>query len=54
MAAEDDWAGMQRIVSSIVRREDVPDDWWADAGLTRTLRQEESSTASGSTLRQDA
>ncbi|EFY89005.1 hypothetical protein MAC_04936 [Metarhizium acridum CQMa 102] len=52
MASEDDWAGMQRIVRSLARREDIPDEWWADAGLSRTLRQEESSTTSNGTLRQ--
>ncbi|PNP80595.1 hypothetical protein FNYG_06194 [Fusarium nygamai] len=35
--AEDDWMGMQRIVRSLARREDIPDEWWAEAGLSRTL-----------------
>lgn len=34
---EDDWQGMQRIVRSLARREDIPDEWWAEAGLSRTL-----------------
>jgi len=37
--AEDDWAGMQRIVRSLARREDIPDGWWAEAGLSRILHQ---------------
>lgn len=34
---EEEWAGMQRIVRSLARREDIPDEWWAEAGLIRTL-----------------
>lgn len=34
---EDDWLGMRRIVQSLARREDIPDEWWAEAGLNRTL-----------------
>lgn len=34
---EDDWAGMQLIVSRLARREDIPDEWWLEAGLSRTL-----------------
>ncbi|KAJ4267606.1 hypothetical protein NW762_003717 [Fusarium torreyae] len=34
---EEDWMGMQRIVRSLARREDIPDEWWAEAGLSRTL-----------------
>ncbi|KAG6008669.1 hypothetical protein E4U21_004024 [Claviceps maximensis] len=37
--AEDDWVGMQRIVRSLARREDIPDGWWAEAGLSRILHQ---------------
>ncbi|KAG5924506.1 hypothetical protein E4U42_004628 [Claviceps africana] len=37
--AEDEWAGMQRIVRSLARREDIPDGWWAEAGLSRILHQ---------------
>lgn len=32
--------GMQRIVSRLARREDIPDEWWAEAGLSRTLPRE--------------
>ncbi|KAH6630861.1 hypothetical protein B0J18DRAFT_114406 [Chaetomium sp. MPI-SDFR-AT-0129] len=34
--------GMQRIVRNLARREDIPDEWWADAGLSRTLSRESS------------
>lgn len=34
--------GMQRIVRNLARREDIPDEWWADAGLSRTLAREAS------------
>ncbi|RGP64813.1 hypothetical protein FSPOR_7749 [Fusarium sporotrichioides] len=34
---EEDWMSMQRIVQSMARREDIPDEWWAGAGLSRTL-----------------
>jgi hypothetical protein len=37
---EEEWAGMQRIVRSLARREDIPDEWWAEAGLSRTLPQD--------------
>jgi hypothetical protein len=36
--------GMQRIVSNLARREDIPDEWWAAAGLSRTLSREASSS----------
>jgi hypothetical protein len=32
--------GMQRIVRNLARREDIPDEWWAEAGLSRTLSRE--------------
>ncbi|KAL2160611.1 hypothetical protein VTH06DRAFT_1299 [Thermothelomyces fergusii] len=32
----------QRIVRNLARREDIPDDWWADAGLSRTVSREAS------------
>ncbi|CAK7230622.1 hypothetical protein SBRCBS47491_007647 [Sporothrix bragantina] len=35
--------GMQHIVRSLARREDIPDEWWAEAGLSRTLAREASS-----------
>jgi hypothetical protein len=31
---------MQRIVRHLARREDIPDEWWAEAGLSRTLSRE--------------
>ncbi|CAN8106470.1 unnamed protein product [Discula destructiva] len=31
---------MQRIVRNLARREDIPDEWWADAGLSRSLQRE--------------
>lgn len=34
--------GMQHIVRSLARREDIPDEWWAEAGLSRTLPREAS------------
>ncbi|PHH87292.1 hypothetical protein CDD83_9060 [Cordyceps sp. RAO-2017] len=44
LSGEEDWAGMQRIVRSLARREDIPDEWWAEAGLSRTLPQEDGVT----------
>jgi hypothetical protein len=35
-----DWPAMRRIITSLVEREDVPEEWWASAGLTRNLRHE--------------
>lgn len=40
---EDAWGGMQRIVRNLAAREDIPDEWWAEAGLSRTLPQDSSS-----------
>lgn len=31
---------MQRIVRNLARREDIPDEWWAEAGLSRSLPRE--------------
>jgi hypothetical protein len=31
---------LQRIVRNLARREDIPDEWWAEAGLSRTLGRE--------------
>lgn len=31
---------MQRIVRNLARREDIPDEWWAEAGLNRSLQRE--------------
>ncbi|KJZ73883.1 hypothetical protein HIM_06776 [Hirsutella minnesotensis 3608] len=39
---EEDWMGMQHIVRSLARREDIPDEWWAEVGLSRTLPQDAS------------
>lgn len=39
---DDPWGGMQRIVRNLARREDIPDEWWAAAGLSRTLPQDPS------------
>jgi hypothetical protein len=38
---DEEWLGMQRIVRSLAAREDIPDEWWAEAGLNRTLPQDE-------------
>ncbi|KAH8893386.1 hypothetical protein GQ53DRAFT_112672 [Thozetella sp. PMI_491] len=40
--SNDDLTGMLRIVSNLARREDIPDEWWAEAGLSRTLSRETS------------
>ncbi|PNP39634.1 hypothetical protein TGAM01_v206968 [Trichoderma gamsii] len=37
---DEEWLGMQRIVRSLAAREDIPDEWWAGAGLNRTLPRE--------------
>ncbi|KAL6815400.1 hypothetical protein GGI42DRAFT_106947 [Trichoderma sp. SZMC 28013] len=39
---DEEWLGMRRIVQSLAAREDIPDEWWAEAGLSRTLPQDES------------
>lgn len=36
-SGEEELMGMQRIVRSLVYREDIPDEWWAEAGLSRSL-----------------
>lgn len=33
--------GMQHIVRGLARREDIPDEWWAEAGLSRTLPRDD-------------
>ncbi|KAI9738446.1 MAG: hypothetical protein M1818_005343 [Claussenomyces sp. TS43310] len=33
--------GMQRIIRRLAGREDIPDEWWAEVGLSRSLRREE-------------
>lgn len=32
--------GMHRIISRLAERDDIPDEWWAGAGLSRNLRRE--------------
>lgn len=39
-----DIRGMQRIVRTLADREDIPDEWWAQVGLSRTLSREASTT----------
>lgn len=39
-SGEEEWMGMQRIVRSLVQREDIPDEWWAEAGLNRILSRQ--------------
>lgn len=31
---------MQRVVRTLARREDIPDEWWAEVGLSRSLPRE--------------
>ncbi|OAA70096.1 hypothetical protein LEL_09912 [Akanthomyces lecanii RCEF 1005] len=38
--AEEDLSGMQHIVRSMAQREDIPEEWWLEAGLSRTLSQQ--------------
>lgn len=33
--------GMQRIIRRLAGREDIPDEWWAEVGLSRSLRRDE-------------
>lgn len=33
-------ASMHRIVRHLARREDIPDEWWAEAGLSRNMARE--------------
>ncbi|KAK7754763.1 hypothetical protein SLS62_003323 [Diatrype stigma] len=38
-----DWlSGMHRIVRGLASRQDIPDEWWAEAGLNRSMRYEDS------------
>ncbi|KAM4057474.1 hypothetical protein HRG_014418 [Hirsutella rhossiliensis] len=41
LSGEEEWSGMQRIMSNLARREDIPDEWWAEVGLSRTLPQDD-------------
>jgi hypothetical protein len=36
-ADSDNLGGMQRIMRRLARREDIPDEWWAEAGLSRNF-----------------
>ena len=36
---ESDLASMQRVIERMARREDIPDQWWAAAGLARTITE---------------
>lgn len=38
---ESEWTGMQQIIHSLARRQDIPDEWWAEAGLSRTIPSED-------------
>ncbi|KAH8428804.1 uncharacterized protein LDX57_006483 [Aspergillus melleus] len=38
-SADPDLHQMQAILDRLARREDIPDDWWAAAGLSRTIGQ---------------
>lgn len=36
-SADEELSGWQRIVRGLANRDDIPDEWWAEAGLSRTL-----------------
>lgn len=36
-SGDSDLQQMQAILDRLARREDIPDDWWAGAGLSRTM-----------------
>lgn len=40
--------GMHRIISRLAERNEIPDEWWASAGLSRNLRRVSSTRSSGS------
>ncbi|KAF9887839.1 hypothetical protein FE257_009499 [Aspergillus nanangensis] len=40
-SSDPDLHQMQAILDRLARREDIPDDWWAAAGLARTIAQRE-------------
>ena len=44
VSGEEELTGMQSIVSHLARRVDIPEDWWAQAGLSRTLSNAHSSS----------
>jgi hypothetical protein len=35
--------GMHRIISRLAERDEIPESWWASAGLSRNLRREPTS-----------
>ena len=37
---DEELTGMQRIVRTLAHRQDIPDEWWAEVGLSRTLARE--------------
>ncbi|RDL38066.1 uncharacterized protein BP5553_05499 [Venustampulla echinocandica] len=39
-ADTEDLGGMHRIISRLAERDEIPDEWWASAGLSRNLRPE--------------
>lgn len=42
MAEDPEWLeGMHHIVRGLASRQDIPDEWWAQAGLTRSMSWEE-------------
>ena len=41
MDTEAELAHMQSFIERMTRREDIPDEWWAAAGLSRTIREAE-------------
>lgn len=36
----EDLGGMHRIISRLAERDEIPEEWWASAGLSRNLRPE--------------
>lgn len=36
-SSDSDLQQMQAILDRLARREDIPEDWWASAGLSRTI-----------------
>lgn len=39
---DEELSGWQRIVRGLAVRDDIPDEWWAEAGLSRTLTRDRS------------
>lgn len=46
-SGDSDLQQMQAILDRLARREDIPDDWWASAGLSRTMGRGLSASAEG-------